>query len=127
MIIAYDFDGTLVENAYPEIGEPRKGDMHPTLIEDVIELQKWGHKVILWTCRTGVHLDQAVEFCKKKGLIFDAVNDDIEEQKEMWSEKLEAWRETGQARKVFAHFYVDDRAVGLCDTKLLFLYGKGKV
>ena len=82
MIIAYDFDGTLVENAYPEIGEPRKGDMHPTLIEDVIELQKWGHKVILWTCRTGVHLDQAVEFCKKKGLIFDAVNDYIKVMEE---------------------------------------------
>lgn len=81
----------------------------------MIYLQKKGHKIILWTCREGEHLEQAVAFCKERGLEFDAVNDDLEEVKQKYTDKLEIWRTSGRARKVFANYYIDDRAVGLGD------------
>lgn len=115
LILCVDFDGTIVQDAFPNIGEPRQGRFHRTFLEDLIYLQKKGHKIILWTCREGEHLEQAVAFCKERGLVFDAVNDDLEEVKEKYTDKLEIWRESGRARKVFANYYIDDRAVGLGD------------
>lgn len=115
LILCVDFDGTIVHDAFPNIGEPRQGRFHRTFIEDLIYLQKKGHKIILWTCREGEHLEQAVAFCKERGLEFDAVNDDLEEVKQKYTDKLEIWRASGRARKVFANYYIDDRAVGLGD------------
>ena len=115
LILCVDFDGTIVQDAFPNIGEPRQGRFHRTFIEDLIYLQKKGHKIILWTCREGEHLEQAVAFCKERGLEFDAVNDDLEEVKQKYTDKLEIWRASGRARKVFANYYIDDRAVGLGD------------
>lgn len=120
MILCVDFDGTIVEDAFPLIGEPRRGHFHETFIEDLIDLRKLGYKLILWTCRTGDTLDDAVQFCKSKGLEFDAVNDDLEEQKIVWAGKLAEWRDSGKARKVFAHYYIDDRAKELTSCKELF-------
>ena len=77
LILCVDFDGTIVQDAFPNIGEPRQGRFHRTFLEDLIYLQKKGHKIILWTCREGEHLEQAVAFCKERGLEFDAVNDDL--------------------------------------------------
>lgn len=115
LILCVDFDGTIVQNAFPNIGEPRQGRFHRTFLEDLIYLQKKGHKIILWTCREGEHLEQAVAFCKERGLEFDAVNDDLDEVKQKYTDKLEIWRASGRARKVFANYYIDDRAVGLGD------------
>lgn len=115
LILCVDFDGTIVQDAFPNIGEPRQGRFHRTFLEDLIYLQKKGHKIILWTCREGEHLEQAVAFCKERGLEFDAVNDDLEEVKQKYTDKLEIWRTSGRARKVFANYYIDDRAVGLGD------------
>ena len=115
LILCVDFDGTIVQDAFPNIGEPRQGRFHRTFLEDLIYLQKKGHKLILWTCREGEHLEQAVAFCKECGLEFDAVNDDLEEVKQKYADKLEIWRASGRARKVFANYYIDDRAVGLGD------------
>lgn len=115
LILCVDFDGTIVQDAFPNIGEPRQGRFHRTFLEDLIYLQKKGHKIILWTCREGEHLEQAVAFCKERGLVFDAVNDDLEEVKQKYTDKLEIWRASGRARKVFANYYIDDRAVGLGD------------
>ena len=115
LILCVDFDGTIVQDAFPNIGEPRQGRFHRTFLEDLIYLQKKGHKIILWTCREGEHLEQAVAFCKERGLEFDAVNDDLEEVKQKYTDKLEIWRASGRARKVFANYYIDDRAVGLGD------------
>ena len=69
-IIAVDFDGTLCENRYPEIGEPNE-----ELIKYLIKRQVDGDKLILWTCRCGDILEQAVNWCHDHGLVFDAVND----------------------------------------------------
>ena len=93
-IIAVDFDGTLVKNCFPEIGE-----INYFVWEAVQKAQAEGKKIILWTSRTGKSLKEAVEFCARHGLTFDAVNDNIDEVKAL------GWN----ARKVFATMYIDDR------------------
>lgn len=93
-IIAVDFDGTLVSNAFPEIGE-----IDQLMWDRILEEKKAGTKIILWTSRTEKYLDDAVKFCAEHGLMFDAVNDNIEECKAL------GWN----ARKVFANLYIDDR------------------
>lgn len=73
-IIAVDFDGTLCENKWPEIGAA-----NDELIEYLKKRQASGDKIILWTCRVGELLQQAVRFCYNRGLIFDAVNENLPE------------------------------------------------
>lgn len=92
--IAVDFDGTLCSVNWPGIGEP---DLR--LIEWLKKQQKGGCKLILWTCRCGKLLDEAVEWCKNYGLEFDAVNDNLEEMIELYG---------NNCRKVFADMYLDD-------------------
>lgn len=94
---AVDFDGTLCDNAWPNIGKP-----HTEMINYIKRLRKKGHKIILWTCREGPDLEKAVEWCSKRGLVFDAVNDNLEETKQWFG---------GNSRKIVAHYYIDDRAL----------------
>lgn len=100
--IAVDFDGTLVEDKFPEIGEPRN-----IIINAIRRLQICGVRTILWTCRrddqNGNHLEKAVQWCKEHGLEFDAVNENLPEVQEKWG---------GDTRKVLADYYLDDKAVG---------------
>lgn len=96
-IIAVDFDGTLCEGKYPEIGEPKYG-----VIERLIEEQKAGAKVILWTCRTEKQLADAVYWCALHGLKFDAINEALKTTLDWFG---------NDTRKVYAHEYWDDRAV----------------
>ena len=72
MIIAIDFDGTIVEHKYPEIGKEI-----PFAIETLKRLQADRHKLILWTVREGRLLDEAIEFCRERGLEFYAINRDL--------------------------------------------------
>lgn len=112
-IIATDFDGTIVSNKFPEIGEPLKGFTDKLLIEELIDAQKNGAKIILWTCRLGKQLENAIEYCKLKGLVFDAVNDDLDIVKEHFGETYKYWQENKypEAGKIFANIYIDDRAI----------------
>ena len=71
MTIAVDFDGTIVTHKYPEIGEER-----PFAIETLKMLQKEHHKLILWSVREGALLEEAVNWCRARGLEFYAVNKD---------------------------------------------------
>ena len=96
-IIAVDFDGTLCENKYPEIGEPKYG-----VIERLLEEQRAGAKVILWTCRAEKQLADAVYWCALHGLRFDAINENLKETVERFG---------GDTRKVSATEYWDDRAI----------------
>ena len=96
-IIAVDFDGTLCENAWPEIGEPRQA-----VIDYVRDQQRQGAKLILWTNRSGEKLDEAVRWCGHHGIIFDAVNENLPEMIEYFQ---------NDCRKVFANEYIDDRAI----------------
>lgn len=95
-IIAVDFDGTLCENCWPEIGKPNEA-----LIWFLKEHKKEGTKVILWTCRTGELLEKAVEWCREQGLEFDAVNENLPEVIEWMG---------GDSRKIYADVYIDDKA-----------------
>lgn len=97
MIFAVDFDGTICEHKYPEIGKP---------IEDVVEALKQlkadGHTLILWTCRDGKQLDEALEACKSWGLEFDKINSDSDEHLDKYESR---------PRKIGADYYIDDRAM----------------
>lgn len=94
MIIAVDFDGTIVKHEYPAIGK-----VMPFAFETLQTFRAQGDKLILWTCREGKELKAAVEFCKEYGLEFDAVN-----------ENLPDYGLDNNCRKVFAHWYIDDKA-----------------
>ena len=94
-IIAVDFDGTLCENKWPEIGEPNE-----ELIEYLKKAQADGDKLILWTARNEEQTQKAVDWCKEQGLIFDAVNDNLPENIEHFG---------GNSRKVYATDYIDDK------------------
>lgn len=97
MLIAVDFDGTIVEHRYPEIGKeiPFATDTLKRLIRD-------GHRLILWTVRTGALLDEAIEWCHKKGVDFYAVNKNYPE--EIIDEHT--------SRKLKVDLTIDDRNVG---------------
>ncbi len=98
MIIAVDFDGTIVEHKYPAIGKEM-----PFAFETLKGMQREGHLLILWTYRAGRELDEAVEYCKKKGIEFYAVNKSYPE------EKLD---EKTTSRKINADLFIDDRNIG---------------
>lgn len=89
-----DFDGTLCEEKWPDIGEPNK-----VLIDFLIERRKAGDDVILITMREGVKLDEALNWCKKRGLSFDAVNDNLPRIRGFYG---------NNPRKIFANVYIDD-------------------
>ena len=101
MIFAIDFDGTIVEDRYPEIGE-----LKPEAEKFIRALQQRGDKWILWTMRGGEKLNEAVKFLESHGLKPDAVNDNLEIM------KMEFPLGNQNPRKVFAHVYIDDRNEG---------------
>lgn len=96
--LAIDFDGTIVEDAYPKIGKP-----NIFAFETLKKLQSEGYRLILWTYRSGKYLEEAVEFCRKNGVEFYAVNSSFE------GEIFD--RET-QSRKIDADLFIDDRNLG---------------
>jgi hypothetical protein len=97
MIIAVDFDGTIVEHRYPAIGKEI-----PFAMDTIKMLQKKQHQIILWTFRAGKELDEAVKFCGKRGIEFYAVNKSYPE--EQFDESI--------SRKIYADVYIDDRNFG---------------
>ena len=97
MKIAVDFDGTVVDHRYPEIGEEML-----FAFDTLKALQKQGHDLILWTFRAGKELKEAVDFCKKNGLEFYAVNRSYPEEK--YDDSI--------SRKIDADLFIDDRNIG---------------
>ena len=98
MLIAVDFDGTIVEHRYPEIGQEK-----PFAIEVLKMLQKEGHRLILWTVREGKLLDDAVTFCRERGLEFYSVNSNYTEEQADHQHF---------SRKLKADIFIDDRNLG---------------
>jgi hypothetical protein len=96
MIIAVDFDGTLCEDKYPGIGKP-----NTKLIE---EIKHRNDTFILWTCRCGDKLKEAVEWCKKQGLNFEYINENARERIEQYGNDTrkgsadENWDDKGKCR-----------------------------
>lgn len=97
LTIAVDFDGTIVEHAFPAIGAAI-----PNALAVLKELTKKGHKLILWTYRDGIYLEEAVEYCRKNGLEFFAVNKSHPEEE--YNKYM--------SRKILADIYIDDRNFG---------------
>ena len=98
MIIAVDFDGTIVEHRYPAIGPEL-----PFAIDTLKYLCAQRHKLILWTVREGELLDEAVAYCRRRGLEFYAVNKNYPEEKPTHE---------GYSRKLQADLFIDDRNLG---------------
>lgn len=96
--IAVDFDGTIVEHRYPEIGKEML-----FAFDTLKALQEKKHLLILWTYRSGKELDEAVEYCRANGLEFYAVNRSYPE---------EEFYEKDMSRKIDADLFIDDRNVG---------------
>ena len=99
MVIAVDFDGTIVEHRYPSIGKEL-----PFAIDTLRQLAAEGHRLILWTVREGQYLDEAVEFCRSRGLEFYAVNRDYPEEEQERNNRF--------TRKLKADLWIDDRNLG---------------
>jgi hydroxymethylpyrimidine pyrophosphatase-like HAD family hydrolase len=97
LIVAIDFDGTIVEDAYPKVGKPML-----FAFETIKKLQADGHRLILWTYRSGRKLKEAVAFCEENGIEFYAVNKNYPEEE--FDEKI--------SRKINADLFIDDRNVG---------------
>ena len=99
MIIAVDFDGTIVEHEYPKIGKEK---IFAT--ETLRQLINDGHRLILWTVREGELLDEAVEWCRQRGVEVYAVNKDFPEENISKNEQF--------SRKIKADVWIDDLNVG---------------
>ena len=99
MIIAVDLDGTIVEHEYPKIGKEK---IFAT--ETLRQLINDGHRLILWTVREGELLDEAVEWCRQRGVEFYAVNKDFPEENISKNEQF--------SRKIKADVWIDDLNIG---------------
>ncbi|WP_461255440.1 hypothetical protein [Treponema sp. R80B11-R83G3] len=94
MKIAIDFDGTCVTHEYPEIGK----DIGAVRV--LKKLVAANHLLILNTMRSGVELQEAVNWFKENDIPLYGVNQDPEQKK--WT----------QSPKVHADLYIDDAALG---------------
>lgn len=99
MTIAVDFDGTIVTHEYPKIGREI-----PFAIDTLKMLIKDQHKLILWTVREGALLDEAVNWCKERGVEFYAINRDFPEE--------DASKNKSFSRKLKVDMWIDDRNIG---------------
>jgi hydroxymethylpyrimidine pyrophosphatase-like HAD family hydrolase len=97
LTIAVDFDGTIAEDAYPQVGKARL-----FAFETLKKLQEQGHRLILWTYRSGSTLDDAVAFCKENGITFYTVNKSFPEEE----------FDPKYSRKINADVFIDDRNIG---------------
>lgn len=98
MIIAIDFDGTIVTHEYPKIGKEL-----PFAIDSLKRLQQNPeYQLILWSVRQGKELEEAVEFCRERGLEFYAVNSNYPEES----------AEHSEPRKLKVDLFIDDRNLG---------------
>lgn len=95
--IAVDFDGTIVDHEYPDIGKEKL-----FAFQTLKELDKLGVRLILWTFRAGKELDEAVNYCRENGIEFYAVNKNYPE--EIFNETI--------SRKINADVYIDDKNLG---------------
>lgn len=105
LVIAVDFDGTLCEYGFPRIGEQK--EKHKELLSLLLKLQAEGHKLVLWTNRGDNEkyksLTEAIEWCRQRGLSFDAINKNLPEK--------ERTKLSGYSPKIIADIYIDDRAL----------------
>lgn len=96
-ILAIDFDGTIVDDCFPDVG-----NLKPGAKEAINDLYDAGFKVIIWTCRSGVNLLKAVEFLAKEGVKYHHINQSCPDNVKLYG---------CDTRKVYADIYVDDKGL----------------
>ena len=107
-IVAVDYDGTLYEeSSLEETGVPRNDVV--AKVRDCMDSENC--EIILWTCRTGEYLAEAVNNCKELGIFFDAVNN----HSPSTIKRIKSGDLSGNSRKIHADIYVDDKAPGSID------------
>ncbi len=94
MYIAIDFDGTCVTHEYPYVG---KDIGAVPVLRKIVEA---GHKIILHTMRSGKEAEDAEKWFEDNGIPLFGTNFNKTQ-----------WRWT-KSKKVFAHLYIDDAALG---------------
>ena len=99
MTIAVDFDGTIVEHRYPEIGAEK-----PFAVQTLRMLIQERHQLILWSVREGKLLDEAINWCRERGIEFYAVNRDYPEETFTNNDHF--------SRKLKVDLFIDDRNLG---------------
>lgn len=105
MVVAVDFDGTLFEDNFPDVGEPKW-----EVINKVKKLKENGNILILWTCREDENLKKAILKCQEVGLIFDYINENLPERKIIYN---------NDSRKIGADIYIDDKSLNINDFRIL--------
>ena len=100
-IYAIDFDGIIVSDRFPKIGKPNL-----KIIKFIKKLNKEGHFIILWTCRNGKALKEAIKFCKKYKIKLDAVNKNLSFIQKKYN---------SDTRKVYADYYLDDKSLNISE------------
>ena len=93
-IVAVDFDGTIVDHEFPKIGK-----LKPHVVEVLQRLHSFGCRIIIWTCRDGVYLQEALKFLRTHDIPYDCVNCNIPEI-------------DFTSNKIFANYYIDDLNLG---------------
>lgn len=96
-IIAIDFDGTIVEDCFPKIG-----NLKPGAKDAINDMNEAGHTIIIWTCRSGINLLNAIEFLAKEGIGYHHINQSCPENVKLYG---------CDTRKVYADIYVDDKGL----------------
>ena len=109
-IICIDFDGTLFEHMFPSIGEPILDKDGHSIIDKIRAYQSNGWYIILWTCREGELLENAIKESAKYGLVFDAVNENHPDAYLAFS-----FSKGYVPRKVYANWYIDDKSINVED------------
>lgn len=107
--IAIDFDGTIVEHMFPKIGDPVPG-----AIRVIKKLQKAGHRIILFTMRSGEYLEEATKYLFDNGVYLYGENTNPTQSK--WTD----------SPKAYAHIYIDDAALG-CPLEIAGKYNRPQV
>jgi hypothetical protein len=98
MIIAIDFDGTIVNDRFPDLGM-----LLPDAKRVINTMHDDGHFIIIWTCRSGQKLLECVNFLLEHGICFDRVNDQMPAHRAKYE---------NDTRKIYADIYIDDRIIG---------------
>lgn len=99
MIISIDFDGTIVNEIYPDIGQ-----LKPNAKEVINKLHNEGHTIIINTCRVGTYQDNAEEFLFNNDIWYDWINTNC---------PTRVQQHNGQdSRKISADIYIDDKNLG---------------
>ena len=89
--VAIDFDNTITINSTYE----KTGTLNPVAAEYIKKLKEIGCKLILWTCREGQDLDEAINLIHEWNLPFDYINE---------------YPLRGNSKKVNVDFYIDDKS-----------------